>query len=487
MSRRPARRSGAPRPRRRLVTVALLVALSGSGPLAALADPLPPPGGAVPSDQAAPTIDVPSAEPLPAQAGPVPGSAATPGASSDTAPTPGAAQPVAVVPGSASSTPPAVQGSPSPAPAAPQEGVPSVRAASPADPAWEPDLTTPRPRLEVAPGAFGMPADPPPWWGGSPDASQGGSPPAQAPVDPAAAAQNPAGPSAAAPGPGADPTDGGGQTGAPASGVEVPVPTRTDVAPQTGAPEGVPSPDGATEVATSALPPGASDEGTEPSGDTGDTTAPDGAGPTGDAPAPPGHGGQESGGAPEPTPDDSVGEDTDGPAPAQGEPGLGKPVGGITYEGEAPAAPTKPKPKAARPRSGRTPRRSGRTAVPPRASRGDAASGSQAGRALQIAADHSGVPYVWGGTSTSGFDCSGYVRYVMRKVGVQLPRTAAQQQRATHAVSDPRPGDLVFFGTPAHHVGIYAGNGKMYDAPRTGKTTGLHRIWSRNVTYGRPY
>jgi len=105
---------------------------------------------------------------------------------------------------------------------------------------------------------------------------------------------------------------------------------------------------------------------------------------------------------------------------------------------------------------------------------------------LGIAESLSGIPYVWGGTSTRGFDCSGYTQHVFRKAGVSLPRTAAQQQRATTRVRDPRPGDLVFFGSPAHHVGIYAGDGKMYDAPRTGRTTGLHRIWSSNVTYGRP-
>lgn len=112
--------------------------------------------------------------------------------------------------------------------------------------------------------------------------------------------------------------------------------------------------------------------------------------------------------------------------------------------------------------------------------------GSPGEKALGVAADLTGIPYVWGGTSTRGFDCSGYVQHAFGRAGVKLPRTAAEQQRATRRVSDPRPGDLVFFGSPAHHVGIYAGNGRMYDAPRTGKTTGLHRIWSKSVTYGRP-
>ncbi|WP_052466569.1 C40 family peptidase [Mobilicoccus massiliensis] len=103
-----------------------------------------------------------------------------------------------------------------------------------------------------------------------------------------------------------------------------------------------------------------------------------------------------------------------------------------------------------------------------------------------IAAGLSGIPYRWGGTSTRGFDCSGFTRHVFRKAGVSLPRTAAAQQRAVRRVRDPKPGDLVFFGSPAHHVGIYAGSGRMYDSPRTGRTTGLHKIWSSRVTYGRP-
>ena len=105
------------------------------------------------------------------------------------------------------------------------------------------------------------------------------------------------------------------------------------------------------------------------------------------------------------------------------------------------------------------------------------------GGVLGIAAGLSGIPYVWGGTSTGGFDCSGYTQYVFRQAGVSLPRTAGAQRAATAYVSNPVPGDLVFFGT--YHVGIYAGNGMMYDAPSSGGTTGLHRIWSSAVTYGR--
>lgn len=107
------------------------------------------------------------------------------------------------------------------------------------------------------------------------------------------------------------------------------------------------------------------------------------------------------------------------------------------------------------------------------------------GGVLRTAASLSGIYYRWGGTTTSGFDCSGFTSYVFRANGKSLPRTAAAQQRATRRVSSPQPGDLVFFGSPAYHVGIYAGGGMMYDSPRTGRTTGLHKIWSKNVSYGR--
>jgi peptidoglycan DL-endopeptidase CwlO len=81
-----------------------------------------------------------------------------------------------------------------------------------------------------------------------------------------------------------------------------------------------------------------------------------------------------------------------------------------------------------------------------------------------------GVPYVWGGSSPSGFDCSGLTSYVYRQVGVSLPRTARQQQNfgTKVSLSALQPGDLVFWGSPAHHVGIYIGGGKYIHAPQTG-------------------
>jgi len=104
---------------------------------------------------------------------------------------------------------------------------------------------------------------------------------------------------------------------------------------------------------------------------------------------------------------------------------------------------------------------------------------------IRLAVSLSGLPYLYGGTTPAGFDCSGFTQYIFAKLGVSLPRTAEQQRQATTPVSIPQVGDLVFFGNPAYHNGIYAGNGMMYDAPRTGLKTGLRAIWTPDVTYGR--
>jgi cell wall-associated NlpC family hydrolase len=109
------------------------------------------------------------------------------------------------------------------------------------------------------------------------------------------------------------------------------------------------------------------------------------------------------------------------------------------------------------------------------------------GGILGIAAQYAGIMYQYGGTSPStGFDCSGYTQYVFRQVGINLPRTAEEQRQFATPVSSPQPGDLVFFGSPAYHVGIYAGNGKMWDSPHSGEAVALRDIWTSAVTYGRP-
>jgi cell wall-associated NlpC family hydrolase len=110
-----------------------------------------------------------------------------------------------------------------------------------------------------------------------------------------------------------------------------------------------------------------------------------------------------------------------------------------------------------------------------------------AGGVLAIAAQYEGLPYSYGGTSPStGFDCSGFTQYVFSRIGISLPRTAEEQRQAVTPVSNPQPGDLVFFGSPAYHVGIYAGNGMMWDSPRSGESVAKRAIWSSNVSYGRP-
>lgn len=101
-----------------------------------------------------------------------------------------------------------------------------------------------------------------------------------------------------------------------------------------------------------------------------------------------------------------------------------------------------------------------------------------------VAKRYIGVPYRWGGSTPAGFDCSGFVQYVFRQVGVSLPRTASQQQRVVARVSSPSTGDLFFNGWPASHVGIYLGNGLAIDARHPGTTIQIHTLWGSS-NFGR--
>lgn len=108
------------------------------------------------------------------------------------------------------------------------------------------------------------------------------------------------------------------------------------------------------------------------------------------------------------------------------------------------------------------------------ASAAPAASGNGS-KLVSQAAKYIGTKYVYGGTSPSGFDCSGLVQYCCRALGVSVNRSAAAQFSNGKAVSrsDLQPGDLVFFsrgGGRITHVVIYAGNGQVIHAPRTGRT-----------------
>lgn len=99
---------------------------------------------------------------------------------------------------------------------------------------------------------------------------------------------------------------------------------------------------------------------------------------------------------------------------------------------------------------------------------------------LSVAEGYIGVPYVWGGSTPSGFDCSGLVQDVYRSVGINLPRTSAQQatQGTAIAVSDAQPGDLLYWDRDGqvYHVAIYIGGGEYIHAPRPGRTVGVASV-----------
>lgn len=103
---------------------------------------------------------------------------------------------------------------------------------------------------------------------------------------------------------------------------------------------------------------------------------------------------------------------------------------------------------------------------------------------IQYGMTQVGDPYVYGAEGPNAFDCSGLMLYIFEHFGLKLPRTAAQQQRYVSKVSAPRPGDLVFWGAPAHHVALYVGGGKVLSAPHTGAKVRVQDIWG-SPTYGR--
>lgn len=109
--------------------------------------------------------------------------------------------------------------------------------------------------------------------------------------------------------------------------------------------------------------------------------------------------------------------------------------------------------------------------------------------ALETAYAQIGKPYRWGASGPDSFDCSGLTMYSWGKAGVSLPHSSRAQYSATPRVARDRlePGDLVFFGSPIHHVGIYVGNGNMINAPETGEYVGVRSMARRDyVGAGRP-
>lgn len=111
------------------------------------------------------------------------------------------------------------------------------------------------------------------------------------------------------------------------------------------------------------------------------------------------------------------------------------------------------------------------------------------GGIIAIAQSYLGVPYVYGGSTPSGFDCSGFTSYVFAQAGKSLPRTSSAQAAATIRISASQavPGDLVFFtgSGGVYHVGIYAGGGSIIHSPRPGTSVRYEQIWTSSVFYGR--
>ena len=114
---------------------------------------------------------------------------------------------------------------------------------------------------------------------------------------------------------------------------------------------------------------------------------------------------------------------------------------------------------------------------------------SGATAAVNMAKAQLGKPYEYGGAGPDTFDCSGLTMYAWQAGGVGLPHSAAMQYDAIPhvALTALQPGDLVFFGNPIYHVGIYVGNGQMINAPHTGAVVSYASIyWPDLVGAGRP-
>jgi cell wall-associated NlpC family hydrolase len=118
-----------------------------------------------------------------------------------------------------------------------------------------------------------------------------------------------------------------------------------------------------------------------------------------------------------------------------------------------------------------------------------AAPNARAQVAVEAALSKVGSPYQWGAAGPDSFDCSGLTMWAWAQAGVALPHNSGAQYAATPRVdrADLQPGDLLFSGSPIHHVGMYIGNGQMVEAPYTGASVRVVSAYrSDYVGAGRP-
>lgn len=111
-------------------------------------------------------------------------------------------------------------------------------------------------------------------------------------------------------------------------------------------------------------------------------------------------------------------------------------------------------------------------------------------RAVKVAAAQKGDPYRYGATGPNSFDCSGLVKYSFAQVGKSLPRTSQEMRNATPRISNGSKivGDLIFIHSSSGrvtHVGVYAGNGSFWVAPKAGDVVKLQRIYTSSYSTGR--
>jgi len=109
---------------------------------------------------------------------------------------------------------------------------------------------------------------------------------------------------------------------------------------------------------------------------------------------------------------------------------------------------------------------------------------------VQEASHHRGQAYQYGASGPTRFDCSGFTLYVFSRFGKRLPHSSSAQYSAVRhiAKSSKQPGDLIFFRSSSgsiYHVGIYAGNGKMWHSPKSGDVVRLAALYSSNYVVGR--